>query len=144
MEVPVDIIEKLPRQTFTGGEKIISQGDASKGRLYFLVSGSVVVEKDGQTITEEKRPGSTFGETSILLDVPHNASVIASGETVMAYAEDPDLFLHDNPAVMVLIGQILARRLHAMTAFFTDAQKKYGDQLGLGTIEDMIYKATDE
>lgn len=144
MEVPADILDSLPRQTFADGEKIINQGEASKGLLYFLVSGTIIVQKDGHTVTEEKRPGATFGETSILLDMPHSADVLAKGETTLAIVEDPDIFLHQHPAVMLFIGQILSRRLHAMTDFFTNVKQKYGSQLDLGAIEDMIYTLPED
>ncbi len=55
---------------------IIQQGDPGD-RFYILLEGTVEVVRDGETIAG-LGPGDFFGETSLLLDMPRNATVQAS------------------------------------------------------------------
>src|SRR6185437_16214419 len=61
---------------FDSGETIIPEG-ARLGKLFILIEGQIeVIRKDTQ-VTHMDEPGSVFGEMSMLLDMPHSATVKA-------------------------------------------------------------------
>ena len=62
------------------GEKIIEEGEVDN-LIYFLVSGEVGIEKEGETITILKRRGDLFGEMGIIDGSPRSASIVAIEET---------------------------------------------------------------
>ena len=62
------------------GEKIIEEGE-SDNWIYFLVSGKVGIQKEGETITVLKRRGDLFGEMGIIDGSPRSASIVAIEET---------------------------------------------------------------
>ena len=66
---------------YEDGETIIKEGDIDPW-LYFLLSGQVRVQKDGEQITSISRTGEVFGEMRIVDDKARSASVIADGKTI--------------------------------------------------------------
>ncbi len=63
------------------GRELIHQGAA--GREFFLVvSGEAEVRRDGEVVAT-RGPGSFFGETALLLDLPRNATVVATTDMVI-------------------------------------------------------------
>ncbi len=62
-------------------EAIIQQGDTDPW-IYFLLQGSVRVEKDGVEIAQMNRLGELFGEMRIIDSKSRSASVIASSKTI--------------------------------------------------------------
>ncbi|MBW1765430.1 MAG: Crp/Fnr family transcriptional regulator [Deltaproteobacteria bacterium] len=63
------------------GELILGEG-LYDCWIYFLVSGKVRVDKQGEALTILKRRGDVFGEMSIIDGSPRSASVYAIDETV--------------------------------------------------------------
>jgi len=63
------------------GELIIEEGKYDNW-IYFLISGKVRIEKQGETIAVLKRRGDLFGEMGIIDGSPRSASVVAIDETV--------------------------------------------------------------
>jgi len=63
------------------GERIIKEADTDPW-LYFLISGSVRVVKEGVGICEIDKKGEIFGEMRILDNLGRSASVYAEGTTV--------------------------------------------------------------
>jgi CRP-like cAMP-binding protein len=66
---------------YEDGEQIIQEGDMDPW-LYFLLSGSIKITKEGQEIGTIKRKGEIFGEMRIIDDQSRSASVYAEGKTV--------------------------------------------------------------
>lgn len=82
----------------TPGELVIRKGDIGN-EMYFLVQGEVdVVGGDGQVIAH-LGPGSFFGETSLLLSEPRNASIRATTYCELFVLEKADFsrVLRDSP-----------------------------------------------
>ena len=63
------------------GEMIIEEGKYSDW-IYFLITGQVGIQKQGEIITVLKRRGDLFGEMGIIDKSPRSASIIAVNETV--------------------------------------------------------------
>lgn len=66
---------------YEDGEQVIQEGDMDPW-LYFLLSGSIKITKEGQEIGTIKRKGEIFGEMRIIDDQSRSASVYAVGKTV--------------------------------------------------------------
>ena len=72
----LDLCHELPQKTFAAGETILEEG-ARAGVLYVLREGEVEVLKGDFQITTVAESGSFFGEMSVLLSMPHMATVIS-------------------------------------------------------------------
>jgi CRP/FNR family cyclic AMP-dependent transcriptional regulator len=101
----------LPVATYQVGETVLAAGTTS-GRLLVLKTGEVEVLKDGMQIAEVSEPGAVFGELSMLLDQPHTADVRALEVTEFHVADAASL-LTDDPATLLYVTVLLARRLDA-------------------------------
>ena len=66
---------------YEDGEVIIKEGDMDLW-LYFLLSGTVRVEKNGVTICSINRMGEIFGEMRLLDKLSRSASVYAQNKTI--------------------------------------------------------------
>jgi CRP-like cAMP-binding protein len=66
---------------YEDGEQIIKEGDYDPW-LYFLLSGTIRIEKEGVTIGHIYKSGEIFGEMRIVDDQRRSASVFAEGKTV--------------------------------------------------------------
>ena len=99
------------------GEVILKEGQQDNW-IYFILSGKVGVQKEGETIGVLKRQGDIFGEMSIIDDSPRSATIIAIEETAClaidaSYADrlsgnDKVAF---NCILYQAISQVLAGRL---------------------------------
>ncbi len=63
------------------GELVIKEGDIDT-RIYFLISGSVRINKNGEDISFLRRRGDLFGEMGAISDSDRSASVYAVEETM--------------------------------------------------------------
>jgi CRP-like cAMP-binding protein len=66
---------------YDDGEMIIREGDMDPW-LYFLLSGDIRIEKDGEEIGTISKKGEIFGEMRVIDDQSRSASVYAVGRTV--------------------------------------------------------------
>lgn len=102
---------------YAPGEVIIQEGQFDNW-VYFIVSGNVRIEKDGEMIGELKRRGDIFGEMGIIDGSPRSATIRAIDETVcvsfdISYMDrismaDKDAF---NSILYQVFAQALAIRL---------------------------------
>ena len=105
-----------PFVDFPAGSAIISEGEAASA-LFIIESGKVSIQRaDAQGVVLAKLgPGDFFGETSILQEQPHSASVVAQ-EAVRAMRIDVAAFhglLAENIEIAVLLMRRLVLRLKA-------------------------------
>ncbi len=115
-------------------EIIILEGSREK-LIYFLISGSVKVEKNGKFVAKIEKNGEVFGEMGFLEDEPRSSTVKAVQDTVclavdVSYllkiqAEGKDSFYS---AIYKMFAQILANRLR-QTTIKLDNFKKENDCL---------------
>ena len=99
----------LPIANYEAGETVLSAG-SSTGQLLILKTGKVSIVKDNVEIAKVAEPGAVFGELSALLNQPHAADVCALEASQFHIAEAAAL-LGDDPAALLYIASILARRL---------------------------------
>jgi len=67
---------------YKANEIIIKEG-SSDCWLYLLISGSLTITKEGQTIGSLRRCGDMFGEMGIIDGSPRSASIIAHSKSVL-------------------------------------------------------------
>ena len=123
----LDACAGLPEAEFAADDWLMREGGTS-GRLYVLISGEVVVLKGETEVARIADPGAVFGEMSALLDLPYSASVRALGPVRAHLSESAAEFIAANPAVALHTARILARRLHAATAYLADVKSQFADQ----------------
>ena len=67
--------------TYEPGELIIEEGKYDNW-IFFLISGKVGIQKQGETIAVLQRKGDIFGEMGIIDGSPRSASIMAIDKTV--------------------------------------------------------------
>lgn len=115
-------LEALPVARFPIGAAVLTAGDRS-GRILVLKSGAVEVVRDGTRLAEVAEPGAVFGELSLLLGRPHTADVRAVAETEFHVADAARL-LADDPATLVYVTVLLARRLDATNRTLVEVRRQ--------------------
>lgn len=108
----------------SAGMIVVREGSKS-GHLFILIEGRLEVVKGESVVAVLTEPGAVFGEMSMLLDRPHSATVRASSDSVIYELDDASAFLRDQPAVVLLIAQLLAQRLHVATTYLADLMHQY-------------------
>jgi CRP/FNR family transcriptional regulator, cyclic AMP receptor protein len=128
----------LPVATYEAGETVLAAGSTS-GRLLVLKTGAVEVMKDGTQIAEVSEHGAVFGELSLLLDQPHTADVRALELTEFHVADAASL-LTDDPATLLYVTVLLARRLDATNRALIEVRR----QLQTGQPRNIISKTVEK
>jgi CRP/FNR family cyclic AMP-dependent transcriptional regulator len=121
------------QQDVVAGTLIIHEGGTT-GHLYVLIEGRLEVVKGDTVVAIITEPGAVLGEMSVLLDQPHTATVRAASASTIYEISDAASFLRDQPAVALLIAQLLAQRLNVATTYLADIMHQYaghGDHLAM-------------
>lgn len=88
------VAEICHEQTYRSGETIFREGEPGN-RLFIIVSGSVRISRDIPNAGEEAlavlRPGTCFGEMSVLDRSERSTDAIAAEDCVLATITRPDL-----------------------------------------------------
>jgi CRP/FNR family cyclic AMP-dependent transcriptional regulator len=106
---------------FPAGHELIEQG-GKLGKLFVLRQGEVEIERDGTFISSTSTPGAIFGEMSLLLDIPHSATVRAVTDIEVFVINDALKVLEANPSWILQIARLLAQRVNATTQALADSQ----------------------
>jgi CRP/FNR family transcriptional regulator, cyclic AMP receptor protein len=112
----IDRIAARVREIDVAPERVIArQGEIGTG-FFVIVSGSVRVVRDGETIAH-LGPGEFFGELSVLDGRPRVAQVVAAEPTVcLALASwDFEAVIREQPSVALAVLRELAGRLRELT-----------------------------
>ena len=131
----------LPLATYQVGETVLAAGTTS-GRLLVLKTGAVEVVKDEIQIAEVSEPGAVFGELSLLLDQPHAADVRALEVTEFHVADAASL-LTDDPATLLYLTVLLARRLDATNRALIELKRQLQTGQPLSVITRTVEKAEE-
>lgn len=105
---------------FPAGHVLVPQG-GKLGKLFVLREGEVEIERDGTFINSVSQAGSIFGEMSLLLDIPHSATVRAVTDIQVFVIEDALRVLEANPSWTLQIARLLAQRVNATTRMLATA-----------------------
>lgn len=134
----IAICRSFPARTFAPGEVILREGDRT-GRLYVLSEGRVSIRKGAAEVARADAPGAMFGEMSVLLGIPHSASVVALDQVTMHLVPDAEDFLATTPQAGLAAARMLAQRLFDATAYLADLKAQYeGAQGQLGMVDRIL------
>jgi CRP/FNR family transcriptional regulator, cyclic AMP receptor protein len=134
MRAILDYCEGATRRQVPAGALVLQEGTKT-GRLFILVEGRLEVIRGGAVVAVLAEPGALTGEMSLLLDRPHTATIRAAVDSTIYEVGDAASFLNQQPAVSLLVAQLLAQRLNVATTYLADLMKQYA---GHGTHLEMI------
>lgn len=120
----LELCSDLPQEQVPAGEVIIAEG-ASPARLLVLVSGTVIVERDGTAFARIQFPGAVFGEMSWVLDKPATATARASTDVVLHVIDDPERFFTERPGAALAVLAMTAARLDGLTQYLVDVKQQF-------------------
>ena len=130
--------EGLPEASFKPDE-ILLEEQRRAGVLYILIEGEVEVLKGDYAVRRVSEPGSIFGELSVLLDLPHTASVKAVTPCRLYRVKQANEFLRTNQDLSYLLAKLLALRLNSITGYLADLKAQYEDQEDhLGMVDEVL------
>lgn len=139
----LDYCEGLGRVNFKAGQIILPEGERF-GRLYVLIGGQVEVIREHTQVTLIDEPGSLFGEMSVLLDMPHSATVKALSGVDVYEIPDALTFLDKRPEFSLHIATMLARRLYYTTSYLVDLQQQAsGRRQDLDLVDEILASLVD-
>ena len=127
----------LPLATYAAGDTVFAEGSKT-GQLLILKSGAVSIVKSGTEIATVSEPGAVFGEISALLDQPHSADVRAL-EHCEFHVADEHTLLGQDPAALLYVTMLLARRLDGANQMFLELK----NQLAAGEPAGLIDQTLD-
>ncbi len=122
MSTILDLCRGVPVQTYEPGTVLFVEGKKS-GALCILVDGEVEILKGDFQVNTVKEAGAFFGEMSILLNVPHTATVRALTSCRVHMIHDGDAFLRANKEVAYDFLKVIAERLYSVTTYLTDLNR---------------------
>jgi CRP-like cAMP-binding protein len=109
------------------GETLLSYGGRDNC-LYILCEGELEVSKNGVQIGIQNEPGAIYGEVSVLLDIPHTASVTAVLPSRVYVVDTANEFLRSNPDISYFVSKLLARRLKSASDYLVDIKRQFEDE----------------
>lgn len=138
MRTILSYCQGLPERTFGRGEVLLVEKE-KQGILYILIEGEIEVLKGDFQITTASEPGAVFGEMSILLDIPHTATVRTLTPSRMHVVERAAEFLQSHTDITYQLAQLLAQRLYSVTTYLVDLKKQFEDrQDHLGMVDEVL------
>lgn len=138
MTTILSLCRELPRRTFAPGEVLLAEGRNS-GMLYVLVAGEAEILKGDFQINVVDDPGAIFGEISVLLGIPHMATVRALTACEVHAIEGGAAFLRSHPDITYHLSALLAQRLHGVTTYLVDLKRQFEDRDDhLGMVDDVL------
>jgi len=134
----LDYCADLKVTSFKAGAVILTEGERL-GKIYLLKEGQVEVIREKTQVTHIDEPGSIFGEMSVLLDMPHSATVKALSATKLYEIPDALTFLDKRPEFSLHIATMLARRLYYTTSYLVDLQQQaQGKRQDLDLVDEIL------
>lgn len=128
----------FPIADIPAGEVLITEG-VRPSSLMVLASGAVIVEHDGVAFARIDKPGSVFGEMSVVLDRPATATVRAVEPVRVHVIEDALGFLTAEPGAALAVLRMTASRLDGLTHYLVDVKTQFADAAGhLGLVDKIL------
>jgi CRP/FNR family transcriptional regulator, cyclic AMP receptor protein len=120
----LELCADLPTEHVAAGEVLIAES-STPNRMLVLVSGTVLVERDGTPFARIDFPGAVFGEMSWILDKPATATARAATDVVVHVVSDPDQFFIERPGAALSVLQMTAGRLDGLTQYLVDVKLQF-------------------
>ncbi len=143
MSAILEALRGQPVRPVAEGEALLTQGGAGRV-LFVLVEGAVEVAKDGVVVARCADAGAVFGDLSVLLDIPHTATVRAIRPSRIIVVEEPRAFLESHPAACLQLCELLARRLDGVNKYLVDVKRQFEghDHLDLvdGVLDTLMHR----
>jgi len=111
-----------PTRTLADDEVLLVQGEGG-GDLFILLSGKLIVVRDGVSIATISQPGTLVGEMSVLLGIRNSATVRAERETKVRVIRDANTLLESEPGLARRVAALVAGRLDATSALLVELAK---------------------
>jgi CRP-like cAMP-binding protein len=148
MRAILSFCQNLPEATFGPGEVLLTEGERT-GVLYILSEGEVEVLKGDFQITTVSEPGAIFGEMSVLLDIPHTATVKALTASRVYVVRQAGEFLQSQTDVTYQLARLLAQRLYGVTTYLVDFKRQFEDHenhFGMvdAVLETLVHQQDEE
>lgn len=138
MSTVLETCRGLPLRDYGAGETVLAEGGTDRV-IYVLVEGTVEIVKGDVQINTVADPGAIFGEVSVLLDIPHMATVKTLTPSVFHVASDPKQFLHAQPEIALAVAALLAKRLHIVTGYLVDLKRQFeGHDSHLSLVDEVL------
>ncbi|MHB1103996.1 MAG: Crp/Fnr family transcriptional regulator [Devosia sp.] len=119
----LDYCKGREARSFKPGSVLIEEGGRD-GKLFVLIEGQVEVLRKETQVSYIDEPGSIFGEMSVLLDMPHSATVKALSSVKAYVIDDAIKFLESQSEIAIHVASLLARRLYYTTSYLVDLQQQ--------------------
>ncbi|HJP17501.1 MAG TPA: cyclic nucleotide-binding domain-containing protein [Nitrospinota bacterium] len=126
-----DLLRLSKIHQYQTNEVLIKEGSHEKS-IFFMLSGSVQIEKDGNIIAKLKKSGDIFGEIGFLDEGPRSSTVRATSETICLLVDVSYLLnLQEkgrdsfHAAIYKMFAEVLAHRLRETTKNLSDLQIEY-------------------
>lgn len=144
----LNLCRGLPEKSFNAGDALMTEGGTDK-LLYVLIDGAVDIFKGDTHVNQQSEAGGIYGEMSVLLNVPHTATVKAAVPTKTYVIENADEFLRLHPEMSYQLAAILARKLNSITTYLADIKHQFedhDDHLGMvdEVLESLLHEQVEE
>lgn len=123
------------QETYVAADSLLLREGETTGELFVLLEGELEVRKGDTVVAVVTEPGAVLGEMSVLLGLPHTATVRAATGSTVYKIDDGDSFLREKSEVSLLVAKVLAQRLNAATTYLADIKRQYA---GHGTHLEMV------
>lgn len=123
------------QETYVAADSLLLREGETTGELFVLLEGELEVRKGDTVVAVVTEPGAVLGEMSVLLGLPHTATVRAATGSTVYKIDDGDGFLREKSEVSLLVAKVLAQRLNAATTYLADIKRQYA---GHGTHLEMV------
>lgn len=148
MRTILSFCQNLPEATFSPGEVLLAEGERT-GILYILIEGEIEVVKGDFQVSTVSEPGAIFGEISVLLDIPHTATVKALTASRAYVVQRANEFLQSQTDITYQLARLLAQRLYGVTTYLVDLKSQFEDQeshLGMvdAVLETLVHQQDEE
>jgi CRP/FNR family cyclic AMP-dependent transcriptional regulator len=137
MSAILDLVRNHPVQRFDAGQAVMEQG-SWEGAILVLLEGEVEVMRDDTRVAKASQPGVVFGEMSVLLNVPHTATVRTLKSSSFAVIEQPREFLRNSAQASLFIAELLAHRLDALNKYLIDVKQQYEGHDHIGMVDSVL------
>jgi len=134
----LELCKSVPVREFEPGAPLLVEGRKS-GLLYILMDGDVEIVKGEFQINIVSDPGAIFGEISVLLDIPHMATVRALSRCRAHEVRDGSGFLKAHQEIAYHLAELLARRLQGVSTYLVDLKQQFASHGNhLAMVDDVL------